>query len=98
MDPAIWMWTSWVIVAGYGAWFAWREMWPEAQSLLRKAAALRAFVATGRGPSGAEVKIALRACCWLAGWVLICTAWSAFLLWGAMHVWAGAPLARALFG
>lgn len=98
MGPAVSMWASWALVAAYGAWVAWREIWPEALGLLRKAAALRAFAAPDGDAPWAVLSLTLRACGWLVAWVLICTAWSALLLWSGQLIHAGAPLARALFG
>lgn len=95
MGPAAVMWASWALVAFYGAAFAWREMWPQAVRLLRRAAALYAFGAPGA--SRAASGLALRACGWLVAWVLMCTLWAALLLWSGQRAWARVPVA-ALFG
>lgn len=92
---ALCLWLCWAGVAVVGARMAWREMWPEAAALLRRATAAGAFSPT---PARAEVLLALRAAGWLALWVVLCTLWAALLLWSGRLIWAGAPLARALFG
>jgi len=95
VSRAVWMWASWALVAAYGAWMAWHEIWPQAAGLLQRAMARSAFAPS---PDAAERGLLLTAAGWLVGWVALCTLWAALLLWSSRLIWAGAPLARALFG
>jgi len=95
VSQAVWMWASWGLVAAYGAWTAWREIWPQVAGLLQRAVASSAFGSSrGAGARG----LLLSAAGWLVGWVVLCTLWAALLLWSSQLVWSGAPLARVLFG
>lgn len=97
------LWLSWACVGAYGAWLSAREMWPPAIRHLRRAASLSAWNGTVVGQSVASesrrlIPPVLGACGWLLGWVVLCTAWAALLLWSGAGIWAGDPRFVALFG
>ncbi|MEW6046081.1 MAG: hypothetical protein AB1609_06310 [Bacillota bacterium] len=98
MEEPLVMWASWAVVAAYGAWMAWKEIWPVASRLLRQGAAAGAFQPLRGAAAYLEDARVLRACGWLLIWVLVCTAWSALLVWSGRLIWSGSPLARTLFG